>query len=135
MSSIEPMAAVADEQKGTKAKEEEKVRTGVIASFGSYGTNANIDAETTSAPGDEKSAISGSVSRTNREECKAVVTNNSADNSYSVGFAVVGKTSTGSQALYRTYSETLKPKASVTRELPCEEDLTMQVVLRSARKL
>lgn len=120
-----------------KEKEkEEVVKTGVIASSTKTGSFAAIDVETSGAsPGDEASVISASIVRGRDNECVARVTNGGAK-TYSVSFAVVGTTQSGSKPLNNTYSATLKPKAVVERTVNrCAADLNLAVVLKSARPL
>ncbi len=114
---------------------EEKVRTGVVASFGSYKNTANVDSASTPSPGEESSAITGSVSRVSSGRCQAKINNNSAQNSYAVSFAVVAQTASGGTGNSRSFSATVKPKQSVSRDVPCDADKNLQVVLKSARKL
>ncbi len=126
------------EEKSAKAKEaSETVRTGVIATTGSYGfENTGVDSDATgSAPGDEEpSVISGSVSMKSRDECLSQVTNTSPENSYSVSYRVIGRNDRGSKVFSKGFARSLKPGQVDTRDFRCDPNWKMEVELRSAKK-
>ena len=126
----------ASSKSGQKEKKPEKVTTGVIASYGDYGRDASISAATTGAPGEDTSAISGSVSKLAPGKCQAVVISSAKDTGYSISFAVQGFDNKGNQTSRRTWSSTIKPKEKITKEFYCmDNELSFQVKLSSARPL
>lgn len=115
-------------------KKEDKIKTGVIASTGTTAQSASINVDTSgSSPGDEVSAISGSVSRVKRNECVARVLNNGTK-TYAVSFAVEGINKRGLKTLSKSYSATIAPKGVAEKNVSgCNEDLDLYVNLKSAK--
>ena len=135
-----PAGGVDTAEEAKKAKEEEPepvAKSGeIIASSGSTGRFAAIGVGTIgAAPGDDQSVIGASVSRGKGDSCVAKIIN-SGKKSYSVSFAVVGKTQSGGNAFRRSFSATVKPGGSVERSVSgCSEDVNVGVVLNSAKAL
>lgn len=121
------------QQPAAEEKKDDKLPTGVIASFGRHAHRASVDAAATPTAGDEQTAIGGSISR-NGNRCIARLVNSSKDR-YSVGFAVIGTSPTGSQSFRRTYSSTIGPEETISRELSCGEDDNVRIEITSGRRL
>lgn len=132
--------AVGDAQGGKDEKaseaEEEVVKTGVIASTGNYGFGPqSIESGATgAAPGDEASVIAAGVSRVSRDECQVTITNNSDENSYSVGYRFTERNNRGSKVNSKYFSDSLDAKESKSRKVACSDDTRMEVELRSAKR-
>jgi len=128
-----PSRAVAEDK---KEEVKETVKTGVIATNTRTKDFAAVNVETSgAAPGDDVSVISGSVLREKRGQCVGKVINN-GNKTYSVGFAVIGVNKDGRKEMERSFSATLKPKASAERLVTtCDDDLNVSIVLKSARAL
>jgi len=126
--------AEAEVEKKEKKDSKYVFQKGVIASFGDYSGSAAVNATTSDKVSGEKlSPISGSVHRKG-DYCIAVVSNISKDSSYSVSFKVVGTDKRGQNVLSRSYSASLKPGGSTEKEVSCDKEWSMQVVLTSGRK-
>ena len=125
-----------EEEGGKKKEKKEKVVTGVIAAQGNYGQFASIKSQTAgSSPGDEGGVITGSVSWTPGDICKATI-NNNGEKTYSVYFVINGVSQTGSKVFSKTASGTVKPKTSMVREVfGCKKDVNLNLELRSAKPL
>lgn len=123
------------DEKATEEKEE-VVKTGVIASTGNYGFGPqSIESGATgAAPGDESSVIAAGVSRVSRDECQVTITNNSDENSYSVGYRFTERNNRGSKVNSRYFSDSLDAKESKSRKVSCSDDTRMEVELRSAKR-
>lgn len=129
-----PEKKVEVEEKKEK-KEKEKVQTGVIANTGTTGVSGAIDVQTSGAsPGDEKSAITGSVSSVSRTQCVATVSNASKNSTYAVRFEVLGRNQRGANTFSKSFSATLRPEGSVSKEFRCNPDDNLSVELKSATK-
>ena len=115
---------------------DEKLITGVVASYGNFPKTGAIDVtQTDAAPGDATSPVTGSISRKGTDQCVAVLKNGSKDNGYSVSFEVIGADANGNASFKRNFSASLSPGASTTRSFSCRKDLYFAVVLKSGRKL
>ena len=139
----EPPAEGAPAAKTPAAEEEEDdeakvLQRGVVASFGSHKGAASINANTaTEAAGDnmEESPVRGSVRRVGSGRCEATLTSSAEKAVYSVSFAVVGTTQSGTRALRRTYSATIRPGKSTTKTLSCRKGLNMALLINSGRRV
>lgn len=121
------------EQKPVEQKVE-KVKTGIVASTETTGKPSAINVETSgSSPGDEVSAVSGSISRGKKNECIARILNNGTK-TYSVTFSVEGVNKRGLKTLSRNFSASVAPKGVVEKKFGgCNEDLSLYVNLKSAK--
>ena len=130
--------AVLAQEKAEKkvVEEEENVRTGTIASTGSYGHgDQSIDSGSTgAAPGDEASVISAGVGRLSGDSCQVTVSNTSEKNGYSIGYRVIERNQSGRKVNSKYFSDSLQPKESKKREVRCNKGSRMEVELRTARK-
>lgn len=134
-----PVAAPAvTKSEDEKAAEEDdgKLNLGVIASQGSYEHAASVNsAYSPEAAGGDAAPVSGSISRTKRDECALTLVNSDKKNSYRVSYEAVGKNDRGVQVVRKTYTSTLRPDEKVTKSLSCRPGLNMQVSLTSGKKV
>jgi hypothetical protein len=127
----QPAAEPAAEQ-----KKDEKLPTGVIASYGSSQRSSSVDVSSTdSAPGDKGTPVVGRIKQLGNNQCEVTVQNLSKKDSYSVNYAVIGTDSSGREVFKRTFSSTLGKERSTTNRVTCEQGLSMSVVLRSGKRL
>ncbi len=119
-----------------KLEKPEKVKTGVVASSLTTGRPTGINVETSgSSPGDEVSAVSGSISHGKKNQCIARIINN-GKKTYSVSFSVEGINKRGLKVLSRYFSATVAPKGVAERNVDgCQEDLSLSLNLKSAKAL
>jgi hypothetical protein len=129
-----PVTSVKEEKK--PPAKEEKVTKGIIANSGKYGFGpTSIEGDQGgSVPGEEASVISGGIKPIGRGECEVVVSNSSPENAYKVRYKVVGYTSTGSKAVSKSFSDTIKPGATDSKKISCSPDLRMTLELKEAEK-
>ncbi len=130
--------AFAEEAAPAKAEADKDaiLTPGVIASNNRAPGSTSVDVNSGGAvPGDEVSPIAASVKSVKRGKCQVSLTNNHEKNRYSVKYRVEGTNKKGSTVLKRSYSSTIDPKKTVTKDLSCSDDLNMRVVLRSGKKL
>lgn len=129
-------AALAEDKPVEEKPAEEKVITGVIASTATTGKPGAINVETSgSSPGDEVSAVSGSISHGRKNECIARILNNGTK-TYSVTFTVEGINKRGLKTLSRNFSATVAPGGIAERSVDgCHDELSLTVNLKSARPL
>ena len=121
--------------KDMKKEEPDKVSTGVIASTAGKAQQGAISVQTGSAsPGDEQSAISGSVSYAGKS-CVAKLINGSEKTKYKVRYQVIGKNSRGSDSLKKSFSGVIKPKQTISKKFSCRKDLSLSLNLREATPL
>lgn len=119
------------EEKDTQAT----LKPGIIASIGTRPGNAASAVNSGSdAPGDEQLPVAASVKRIERDSCEVKITNNHEKNTYSLNYAVEGTDAKGAVLSKNTFTSTLKPKQSTTKNITCREGLNMQVTLRSGKK-
>jgi hypothetical protein len=135
-----PLCVSAEENAADESKAEDTkfdvLKPGVVASFGRASKHAAVDSLATgSVPGDEAMPVTASVAKVKSGKCEVKLSNSDEKNSYSVSYVVEGINSKGDTVMKRSYSATLDPKKTVTNALSCRDDLNLQVVLRSGKKL
>ncbi len=119
---------------GKKKDEGAVLKPGVIATVGGGGTGPQaVSADTGgAAPGDQAAAVSASI-RPGRTpgKCEAVVINSSETDTYKVSFAVVPfDRKSGRKGSPQSFSASLPPKKTVTKDVNCTKGQGMQVVLK-----
>lgn len=131
-----PLAAGEEKaaEKGKSAPEEE-IQTGVIASFGRHSKTSSVDVGSTGEYGGAGNMpISASVSR-DGNSCTVTVVNTSKENSYSVRYSVIGTSKSGQRLFKRSFTSSLRPEASIERNVSCTNDSNVSVELNSGNKL
>lgn len=134
----ETPAATPDATNGDKKdpKKEEKVKTGIIANTGNFGFGPQvIDSDGGgSAPGEEASVITGSVSPASNGKCMVSIMNASKENTYTARYSVMGTNARGVKVMNKSFTNAVKPGSTEKREVPCQDGLNMSLELRSATK-
>lgn len=129
-------ASRANAEEKAPSKDPEKLKSGVIASFGSAKNVAAVDVPVVDqSPGEQPTPVTASVSRKGQSRCVATVTNASTESAYSVNFDVIGNDTSGRITSRRNFTATVGAGKSETREVTCGRDDSMQVVLKSGRKV
>ena len=121
LSSTQVFSANEDKCKNSKS---EKVKTGVVASVGTYSGPAAVNSDTSeSTPGEEASKISGAIKNITNKKCAAVVMNSSECNRYNVSFQVnASKKSSGDSRIITSSSANLSPKSSKEVAFSCNAE-------------
>lgn len=116
-------------------KDPDKLKTGIIASTGSYGSGkVNVESLETGLNTEKTNPVIAGVSYVGRNKCRLTAENISKKSSYSVSIAVEGLNKAGKKAFSKYVSFSLKPGQKDTEEFTCKENLDLQVVLKKGVK-
>jgi hypothetical protein len=102
---------------------------GILASIGQYPTTRDV-----AVTSDVVSPIVGGITKSDRR-CSATVSNTSSTHAYVVRFVVSGRKKDDREVLRRSYRENLGAGQAVTKELNCEEDLNLALLLMSGERV
>ncbi len=133
--SAEGIEAGAEEGEA-KEEKEEKIVSGVVASYGTVEVSESIQVGTTGVDGEKSvSPLAASISNIDDRTCKITIRNSSQENSYSGVFNVVSKDVKGKSLARKTVTARLKPGKSSEKKIKCTRDGRVQVSLKSGKKL
>lgn len=129
-----PATTSGEAVKEEKPQKSPDLKTGVIANYSKATSATAIGAQTgDSAPGDEPTAISGSIRPGKSGKCDAVLTNTSDTDTFSVNFAIQVLNKSGRISKNIHFSTSVAPHKTSVKSFTCNKKDSMQIVLKSGR--
>ena len=136
------MVEVVDPYTGAKSKvkkedlPQEKLVPGVAASWGRFVGSKAINQGQTGVTGEKTiSPLSASISRPKGRKCDVTFRNKSKENGYRARYVAEARNEKGSGLQKKTFSVSLKPGVSTTKQMSCYKGGSTRLTLKSGSKL